>query len=138
MQRAYVRTDGGLRGSISVYDLIDEMIDVDVVNLADYIQVSTSTKPSITYTHFLSIPYLLCSLTAFYPASLLVSLCRLTKLPLPLLLIVLLKLLLLLLLHEQNNDIKNYHEDNRNQKMKMKIKIKIKIKMKIMIIMMML
>jgi hypothetical protein len=43
VQRAYVRTDGGLRGSISVYDLIDEMIDVDVVNLADYIQVSTSS-----------------------------------------------------------------------------------------------
>ena len=41
VQRAYVRTDSGLRGSISVYDLIDEMIDVDVVNLADYIQVRT-------------------------------------------------------------------------------------------------
>ena len=39
MQRAYVRTDGGLRGSISVYDLVDEMIDVDMFNLSDYLQV---------------------------------------------------------------------------------------------------
>ena len=39
MQRAYVRTDGGLRGSISVYDIVDEMIDVDIFNLADYLQV---------------------------------------------------------------------------------------------------
>ena len=54
VQRAYVRTDGGLRGSISVYDLIDEMIDVDVVNLADYIQVRIPPYP--LHSHPLSAP----------------------------------------------------------------------------------
>ena len=39
MQRAYVRTDGGMRGSIGVYDIVDEMVDVDVFNLSDYLQV---------------------------------------------------------------------------------------------------
>ena len=38
-QRAYVRTDSGLRGSISVYDLVDDQIDVDMFNLTDYLQV---------------------------------------------------------------------------------------------------
>ena len=58
VQRAYVRTDSGLRGSISVYDLIDEMIDVDVVNLADYIQVRIlfiTTHPSTLSTPSMSI-----------------------------------------------------------------------------------
>ena len=44
MQRAYVRTDGGLRGSISVYDLVDEMIDVDMFNLSDYLQVREKVR----------------------------------------------------------------------------------------------
>eukprot|EP01034_Spumella_vulgaris_P023707 gene23707-29953_t len=37
-QRAVVKTDSGLRGFISLYDVSDDHIDVESANLADYVQ----------------------------------------------------------------------------------------------------
>jgi transcription elongation factor SPT6 len=38
-QFAYTRTDDGLKGSISIYDLVDDRIDDDKVNISDYLSL---------------------------------------------------------------------------------------------------
>jgi translation initiation factor 2 alpha subunit (eIF-2alpha) len=34
-----VRTDSGVKGSISVYDMVDERIDEDKINVTDFLQM---------------------------------------------------------------------------------------------------
>ena len=42
-QRAFVRTDSGLRGSISLFEIFDDKVNEDTDNITDYLQVGMHT-----------------------------------------------------------------------------------------------